>query len=69
MISADWPINAIIACTRKRLHYQTLKFVDPLPFPHTNRKFNISTPLYLDGGCTLSQNRRKMYLQIIVTLR
>ena len=45
------------------LHYRALEFVDPVPFPRISRKILVHMKR------DLTQNRRKMYLQIIVTLR
>ena len=56
------------------LHVHTvvlnIDFVDPVPFPHTNRKVYTCTVTVL-AKCCLSQNYRKcIYPQIIiVTLR
>ena len=36
-ISADWPKtqNFVLSC----MYYRALENVDPVPFPHTNRKY------------------------------
>ena len=59
-ISVDWPKIAL-ANIRIIMHNRTLEFVDPVPFLCTNYKNLVLAKR------VLSQKRRKMYLQIIVT--
>ena len=59
-ISADWPQNAKFVLAN--IYTKTLEFVDLLPF-------RIQSQILVHTNCVLDQNHRKMYLQMIVTLK